>query len=466
MSQLFESDTCYFEVGIIAASLLIHFPMVEIAKLNKEMTLDSAELFPALFQIMSEFVKFHNAGVNDTVVLPNMETSQILYINSSVDLPQLSTWKTKSASSDDSIKNIQALLSFLENSDKEMPLVYLRGELKGSSDNIILIRNPRVEGKPLCLLVTPAEAINVTEVMSLLTIRASLDKHWMNIEGVTKSIYDIGYEEHEVPKEEYQTKEIEETEEVEVEVEAKPKSGGFFGKIKRLFGGGGSHTVTETKTETKVKKKTVKEKVVKKVKEKREKKTVIAHSIPPYLAQSMGVHALSDLRLFDIFDTIREGEYVVSGTLESSFSENKTTFLTVEDDEATSNFAHSLDGLDSVIEAVINHYFKSDPQILPTEILYLSKEDKRTLICLNGDADRIVGTIAKTYEKDITKWREGDKPPEPVQRRTIHMRTNQLLSARVHTPFDAATSRIYGEQITEDAKFITLDHAILPLESK
>lgn len=46
------------------------------------------------------------------------------------------------------------------------------------------------------------------------------------------------------------------------------------------------------------------------------------------------------------------------------------------------------------------------------------------------------------------------------------MRTNQLLSARVHTPFDAATSRIYGNQIKSDTKFISLDHAILPLDNK
>lgn len=465
MIKLFESDNCYFEVAIISSALLIQFPKGEIDKVNKEITLDSSDLFPTLFRIMSDFVKFHDAGVNDTVVLPNMDTSRILYINSSADLPLLSTWKTKSASNLETIDAINNLLKFLNDSDKEIPLVYLRGELKGSSENFILVRNPRVEGKPLCLFATPAEEINVSEMMSLLTIRSKFDKNWVGVENATKSIYDIGYEEKEIQKEEFQDKEIEETEEVDVQVESKPKSGGFFGKIKGLFGGK-SDTTTETKKEKRVKKKTIREKVVKKVKEKIEKKTVIAHSMPAYLSQSIGVHALSDLRLFEIFDTIREAEYVVTGTLESNFAENKTTFLTIEDDEATANFAKTLDGLDSVIEAVINHYFITAPQILPTEILFLSKEDKRSIICFNGDKDRIIGTIAKTYEKDITKWREGDKSQETVQRRTLHMRTNQLLSARVHTPFDAATSRIYGNQITSDAKFITLDHAILPLESE
>ena len=380
-------------------------------------------------------------------------------------LPILSTWKTKSASNLDTINAIKSLLQFLDNSDKEMPLVYLRGELKGSGENIIMIRNPRVEGKPLCLFTTPAEAINVSEMMSLLTIRSKFDKHWIHVENGTKSIYDIEYEEKEVPKEEFHTREIEEIEEVEIQVATKPKSKGFFGKIKGLFGGK-SETITGSKTEKQVKKKTIREKVIKKVKEKIEKKTVIAHSIPAYLGQSLGVHALSDLRLFEIFDTIREAEYVVTGTLESNFKENKTTFLTIEDNEAITNFASTLDGLDSVIETVINYYFKADPQILPTEILFLSKEDKRSIICFNGDKDRIVGTIAKTYEKDITKWRQGDQAQETVQRRTLHMRTNQLLSARVHTPFDAATSRIFGNQITSEAKFITLDHAILPLDSE
>ncbi|MHA2278485.1 MAG: hypothetical protein ACXAC2_22125, partial [Candidatus Kariarchaeaceae archaeon] len=232
LSELFGSDTCYFEVGILTSALLNTFPMEEINKIDKKVTLDGPDLFPTLFRSVSDFVKFHNAGVNETVVLPNMDTSKILYVNSSAKLPLISTWKTKSPSNDDTINSIKNMLDYLDNSDKETPLVYLRGELKGTDDNIILVRNPNVKGKPLCLVTTPADAVNVTEMMSLLTIRSQLDKDWENIENGTKSIYDIGYEEHEVPKEEYQTKEIEEREEVMGPGEAKASSGGFFGKIK------------------------------------------------------------------------------------------------------------------------------------------------------------------------------------------------------------------------------------------
>ncbi len=460
MKDLYASDSCYFEVGILSAALLNKFPKTQIESLNKKMTFDGDDLFANIFEMTTQFVKLHNAGTNETVVLPNMDTAQILYINSSRDLPLISTWKTKLASNDETVKSIKSLLKFLDNSDKDIPLVYLRGELKGTEENIILIRNPNVEGKPLCLLKTGADEINVTEMMTLLETRSHLDKNWINIENVTKGVYDIAFEE----LEEIQTREIEEKQEVQVEVSEKPekKSGGIFGKLKGIFGGGGKPKSPKTRTETKIKKKKVKEKVKKKV----EKKTKLAYHIPPYLSQAIGVHGLSDLRLYEIFDTIREAEYMVTGALESSFADNKTTFLTSEDEENTNQLAQTLDGLDSVIEKVIDFYFKNNPQILPTEILFLSKDDKRSLICMNGDKDRIVGTIARTYEKDITQWQHTEQVQELVQRRTLHMRTNQLLSARVHTPFDSATSRIYGDQLKSDAKFISLDHAILPFDNE
>ncbi|KKL59727.1 hypothetical protein LCGC14_2212440, partial [marine sediment metagenome] len=460
LKEYYGSENCYFEIGILSAALLNKFPKAQIESLDRKISYNDENLFANIFEMTTQFVKLHNASTNDTVVLPNMDTAQILYINSSRDLPLISTWKTKTASNDETVKSIKSLLKFFENSDKKIPLIYLRGELKGTDENIILVRNPRVEGKPLCLIKTGAEEINVTEMMTLLETRSHLDRNWINIENVTKGVYDIEIEE----REEIEIREVEEKEEVQVEVfeESDKKSKGFFGKLKGIFGGSKPKTPI-MRTETKIKKKKVKEKVKKKV----EKKTKLAYHIPPYLSQAIGVHGLSDLRLYEIFDTIREAEYVVTGTLESNFAENKTTFLTSEDEEQINQLAETLDGLDSVIEKVIDFYFKSKPQILPTEILFLSKDDKRSLICLNGDKDRIVGTIAKNYEKkDITQWQQTGEDQETVQRRTLHMRTNQLLSARVHTPFDAATSRIYGTQIKSDAKFISLDHAILPLDNK
>ena len=74
----------------------------------------------------------------------------------------------------------------------------------------------------------------------------------------------------------------------------------------------------------------------------------------------MGILSLSDLRLYEIFDTIREAEYVVTGAIYSDFEKDTTQFVVTELLEDPKNLADNLDGLDEVIEKVVSHYFSPD----------------------------------------------------------------------------------------------------------
>ncbi len=166
-----------------------------------------------------------------------------------------------------------------------------------------------------------------------------------------------------------------------------------------------------------------------------------------------------------MFDTYRESQYLIIGALESDFIDGSTSFLTAENFGNTSDLADLLDGLDAVIENAAINYFKSEHQILPTELLFISKDDNRFIICLDGNQDRIVGTIGITYVKDETSIsRSEEDKDEVLQRRSLHMRTGQLLAALQHTPFDAAVHRIYAASLGEQAVSHSLDHAILPIE--
>jgi len=98
---------------------------------------------------------------------------------------------------------------------------------------------------------------------------------------------------------------------------------------------------------------------------------------------------------------------------------------------------------------------------MPSELFFLSEDEARFLIVFKGNTDRIVGTIATTYEKNMAELYEGEQ--ELMKRRTLHMRTGQLLSSRVHTPFDVSIERIYGNSITKNATTTNLDHAILSI---
>jgi hypothetical protein len=156
---------------------------------------------------------------------------------------------------------------------------------------------------------------------------------------------------------------------------------------------------------------------------------------------------------------VRESDYIIVGTLESDFENNTTMLYAKERLGDPSKLANTLDGLDQSLESIINYFFSGNNQILPAEIMFMTQEDSRLLITFDGDEDKMVGTIAKTYEKDVTQTEEIDF----VKRRTLVMRTGQLLSSRAHTPFDTSVERIYGSDMVEKAEFIELDKALLSL---
>ena len=93
--------------------------------------------------------------------------------------------------------------------------------------------------------------------------------------------------------------------------------------------------------------------------------------------------------------------------------------------------------------------------ILPEEILFVSKDNSRTIVCLESNDDRLVGTVGTTFVKDVVDWRA--KEEDIVQRRTLHMRTSQLLQARRHTPLDEAINRIYKNTFDETTEEFIID---------
>ena len=74
---------------------------------------------------------------------------------------------------------------------------------------------------------------------------------------------------------------------------------------------------------------------------------------------------------------------------------------------------------------------------------------------MEQNEDRLVATIGGTFVKNIVDWKA--KEEETLQRRTLHMRTGQLLQARRHTPFDEAVTRIYQDIFTPEDEIISLE---------
>jgi hypothetical protein len=465
-----KGDTGW-ELGILSSALNQTYPHKELLEYEGAPSHDNdSKLFQFSQKLLEEFIKQHKLEINANLVIPNIMKTSIIFITKPSKQSLISIWNPQNIFSrwvgEEEKTVVNPLLNFLNKSDEDKPLIYLRGRIMNTDNQLMLVRNPFVEGKPMTLIRTPADEINVSKVLNTLAYRG------VEAQELEGSI-DI---EEPVIKKEVVEEEVEEVVEKSVKVEEPTgekvtidepvaKQTGFFGRIKKLFG-----KKPETTEKTIVRKQEAASRKTPKVKEKKRKK-IFREKItktmkkkrallPSFISHDIGVEAVGDLNLYELFDTFRESKYLIIGALESNFAAGETTFITETAFGDPSDLADILDGLDSVIEQAANHYFKEDHQILPTEILFTTRSDRRYIICLDGNEERIVGTIGETYVKDVSQW---EKEEEFLQRRSLHMRTGQLLAARQHTKFDAAVERIYANTIDKDAKLSTLDHAILPL---
>ncbi|MFX1536447.1 MAG: hypothetical protein ACFFDI_19710, partial [Promethearchaeota archaeon] len=312
------------------------------------------------------------------------------------------------------------LLSFLKKIDVERHLIYLRGRILGTEENLFFVRNPFVKSKPFLVLRTTADEINVSELLTILQLRGLDYEGWLGMKADEET-----------------------TSKIPVSDQTEEK--GLISRIKSILG------LSKPK-DRKIGKPPI------------SKKRLLAS----FLTHAITVDAVGDIKLFEIFDTFRESEYYVEGALESDFERSKTNFLVGKKLGDPSKIATLLDGLDEVLEKAANHFFGGEHQILPEEILFTTKDQKRYIITLAGNVSekRIVGTIASTYVKDLMDW-QSMKGEKLLKRRTLLMRTNQLLTARrnVLEPFDKCLERIYGEALDQSvAEAYTLDHSILRLE--
>ncbi|MFX1518162.1 MAG: hypothetical protein ACFFC6_17840, partial [Promethearchaeota archaeon] len=127
-------------------------------------------------------------------------------------------------------------------------------------------------------------------------------------------------------------------------------------------------------------------------------------------------------------------------------------------------------GLDQEISKLYKTCF-DDNRILIEELFLIAEDNQKLILSLNGNQERVVGTIATTsveiagISQQIADWQSRAKDVEPLPRRSLHMRTNQLLAARRHTPFNEAVERIYGSNFNiEAAKLLTVDQPIFSLQ--
>ena len=177
------------------------------------------------------------------------------------------------------------------------------------------------------------------------------------------------------------------------------------------------------------------------------------------IANSIALISVGDLQLFEIFDTFRESNYQFLGVLHSDFKNNNSLFKVHKKFTDARGLITTLDGLDVVLEKTLKHFYGQDVQLMPEEILFTSTGDARYVMLFEGNEDHLIGMAGTTnIEEDYT-----GKEIETFQRRTLGMRTNQILNSLKSNRFSDAVQRVLGDELLVNTNEIPYDNAVLDI---
>lgn len=474
-SEILGDGKCGFELGLLAGAIKKTLPSIEYENYkNAPKSSDHGALLPFTWKLLKDYNSKVNITVNDQVVIPNIEkTSSLVCINKD----NFSSWNINTIPS--SLKENRAILKelhdFVSQADSTRPMVYFRGKILKTNEKFFLIRNPNNVAKPFMLLRSTADEVNVSEILTLLNNRGHDLKDNMNLFEPEKITIQV--KEPEVKKEPEKTI-VKETKEQNISAspenlnsttkkqpETKNESTKKPGFFARLLGRSKkqSQTVPETSSKSSIEQpKSVqieKPKEIEKKKEKIVQKQDSPANLVDFISHSLALISVGDLQLFEIFDTFRESSYQFLGVLHSDFNKQISTFNVHKKFTDARAFIDTLNGLDVVLEKTIKHFYKTDVQIMPEEILFTSSGDARYVMVFEGNDDHLVGMAGTTNLSEDYSGKE----PETFQRRTLSMRTNQILNSLKSNRFSDSIIRVLGEEVTKTTNEIPYDKAVLSI---
>ncbi|MFX0181776.1 MAG: hypothetical protein ACFE95_01740 [Candidatus Hodarchaeota archaeon] len=417
-SETLGAGSCGWELGILSAALKRTYPDVEIQQFKEApYYTDDRTLIEYSWRLFQDYMSVQTVKIDPKLVIPNINESQSILLLDASKPSLMSLWNL-----DTKISSLEAgvppLTKSLNQKLDNMQLVLVRASIDDLGEHLFIVRDPFIDSKPILILKTPADELNLSKIITTLRMRGSEHNGWEKV--ISRGMVKIS---EKVPKIEKQPV----IPSVQVD---RPRKVGFFSRIKKaLFG----------KKDEKIEQELpIQPKPIKKVRGRKVPPFIANNS---YLAHGITVDAVSDLDIYELFDTIRETNYHVLGAFDSDFRNKKTYFSTKPN--LHSKIRPFLQSLYKDISRFNEAAFSDNPKVLIEEVFFMTEDEQRYIISLNGNQERIVGTIA-TSQPDITEWQEREKEKEPLQRRSLHMRTKQFLNARRHTKFNEAVIRIYG----------------------
>ncbi|MFX0172764.1 MAG: hypothetical protein ACFE9L_12675 [Candidatus Hodarchaeota archaeon] len=431
-SETLGAGPCGWELGILSAALKRTYPDAEIQQYKEAPHYtDDKTLIEYSWRLFEEYMSVQTVKIDPKLVIPNINESQSILLLDARKPSLMSLWNL-----DSRISSLEAglppLTKSLNQKMDNMELVLVKASIDELGEHFFIIRDPFIDSKPIFILKTPADEINLSKILTTLRMRGSEHNGWEKVISGGKV---------KIPEKVQKITKQPVIPAVQVD---RPRKGGFFSRIKQaLFGKKEEITGQEFP---------IQPKPIKKIKKERKRPPFIANN--SYLAHGITVDAVSDLDIYELFDTIRETNYHILGAFDSDFRENQTYFSAKPN--LHSKIRPFLQSLYTDISKFNEAAFLDKPKVLIEEVFFMTEDQQRYLISLNGNQERIVGTIA-TSQPDITEWQVRGKEKEPLLRRSLHMRTKQFLNARRHTKFSEAVERIYGPnfdiQLAEEQSF-------------
>ncbi|MHA1974001.1 MAG: hypothetical protein ACTSW1_13465 [Candidatus Hodarchaeales archaeon] len=434
-----NKTSCGWELGVLAAALMRDFPDKQILKYkNTPNRQNKKELLPLIWEILNSYEKTINVETNMNAVIPNIDKSKaILALDAASKASYLSLWNF---STPDNLSKFRVEIQAIDQAFKKKldgkSLISLKCQKK-TQEHFFVIRDPTLPNRPTFFLESPSDEINLSILFKMLNARGKESgEEWKEIFQKTEFVEDdktkvIEKKSINAPQERVQTLKV-----------------GFFKKIKmKIFG-------------KKKEKQTSPKNVLAPVTHTKQKRRV-----PPYiqkstfLAKSLTVDAVGDLALYEEFDTLRESNYTILGIFERDNRTREIKFLI----NPSKPIAKEIIDYYYRIERDIEKFYRifGEEEISLEEIFWLNENNEEKLIvCLAENESRTIGTVATSKLDKILDLQARTQRKDPLQRRSIHMRTKQLLGAidaRIHPDFKEIVERIYHDDFdTQNADFLTI----------
>ncbi len=435
-SEVLTPGNCGWELGVLAAALKRTYPDVEINQYKNAPKFNNYELMTSpIWKVLKEYENIQSVDTNPNATIPNIDKSNSILLLNSNKLTRLALWETMPKKVSAFQTALQLLVQALNIKLDGKPLLMLRAVLPKSQSNLFIVQDPFITSRPIFIVKTIADELNLSQLMPVLEFRGLEDDGWKF----------LSVQSSEKPKKE-QSEEVLPPPKVKIiQEEAKSQKKGFFANIRQKFNiiiGKQDPLVRPIKNSS-----SASQPIIAQKPKKIQKVGFSTYTENSYfLAQGVTVDAVAGLDLVEQFDTVREEEkgYHILSIFEVNLKNAKTTILTHPGKDLSAEVVKFLNKLSKVNDTITSIYEK-DEIILFTEIFLMDEQKFKLLITMSGNQKRVVGTCATSQFDKIADWQSRGKETEPLQRRSLQMRITQFISARRHTAFTEAVDRIFHD---------------------